>query len=185
MLDIKTQIKMAVETVKKGGVIAYPTEGVYGLGCDPFNETAVNRILSLKQRTRDKGLLLVGENWRSFKSLVDSIPAKKLDDVLSHWPGPITYLFPASDKAPTWITGDHHSIALRLPDFELVQELCKKTGPIVSTSANIATHPAAMSAAEVIHYFPDGIDFIIDAPLGGMNKPSSIIDALTGDILRG
>src|SRR3990167_4516311 len=130
-------VEKVTKVLQQQGVIAYPTEAVYGLGCDPFSELAVKKILKLKKRDINKGLILIASNWKQIENLIQPIPDEKLSQVMQTWPGPVTWLFPASDEVPRWISGAHSTIALRITAHPIAKALCEKwNGPIVSTSAN-------------------------------------------------
>ncbi|HEX7340717.1 MAG TPA: Sua5/YciO/YrdC/YwlC family protein [Rhodanobacteraceae bacterium] len=180
-------IDEAAAAVRAGGVIAYPTEGVYGLGCDPANRAAFERIFALKQRPATQGVLLLATDFGQIESYIDlaAVPASVLEEVRASWPGPHTWIFPRSARVPEWVAGGHAGIALRVTDHAPAAALCRACGmAIVSTSANPHGKPPAMDAATVARYFPTGLDAIADAPLGGLAKPTSIRDALTGAIIR-
>lgn len=171
--------------LKQGGIIAYPTEAVFGLGCNPFNQTAVNKLLQLKQRDVAKGLILIASSWEQVKSLVTEIPEKNLTAVLASWPGPHTWLFPANEKVPYWIKGEHSSVALRITAHPIAKAICAAFGgPVVSTSANVANLQPAKTAEEVLTQFPQGIDYIVPGDVGSLLNPTPIRDALTSKILR-
>ncbi len=175
----------AVAALRKGGVIAYPTEAVFGLGCAPFNESAVNRLLQLKQRDISKGLISIGADWTQLQPLTQAIDDSLLAKAKASWPGPNTWLFPASDIAPAWITGQYDSIALRIPDHPIARELCQAFGgPIVSTSANPSGQPPAHNAATVQAYFGDKLDHIQPGQTGGSQRPSCIRNILTNQVIR-
>ncbi len=178
-------IKMAVKTLREGGVIAYPTEAVYGFGCDPFSAPAVYHLLSIKHRQPEKGVILVASDWAQVDNLTKPIAPPLLAHVLETWPGPITWLFPASDLVPRWIRGNHDTIALRVSDHPVVQQLCSQfCGPIVSTSANTeGQHPCRDYRTTCIT-FKDKIDYILNGHVGGLARPTSIRDAITDEILR-
>jgi L-threonylcarbamoyladenylate synthase len=179
--QLLNQTKIAVQ---QGGVIAYPTEGVFGLGCDPFNEAAVHKLLALKQRPLEKGLIIVAATWQQVADLCAAVPSQRLQAVLTTWPGAITWLFPASDCVPRWISGGSSSIALRISAHPIVQALTQELGPLVSTSANISNAEAALTAMQVKEIFTDNIDVVIEAEVGGLHKATPILDALTGEIIR-
>jgi L-threonylcarbamoyladenylate synthase len=180
-----TVIQKAVDVLKQGGIVAYPTEAVYGLGCDPFNAAAVHNLVALKKRDIRKGLILIAATWEQLQPLVKEIPAANLQKVLATWPGSVTWVFPATAKVPTWITGEHSSVAIRVSNHPVVQELCLAYGgPIVSTSANIAARPAARSRISVMRQFGRKIDFIVAGSVGALSSPTPIYDALTGALLR-
>lgn len=183
---IITALNQAVLALKSDGVIAYPTEAVYGLGCDPFNEIAVKKLLVLKQRPITHGLILLAHSWSVLAKYTLPIDPQLLAKTLETWPGTTTWLFPARlDLVPAWIRGEHQSIALRVTAHPLAKALCETfAGPIVSTSANIHNHPTTSTAAEVRLQFPNGIDYILEGETGGLAKPTPIYDVISGKILR-
>jgi len=182
---ITQHIGMAVDLLKKGETIAYPTEAVFGLGCDPFNKDAVHALLKLKHRSVDKGLILIAHDWQQIANLCAPIDQTALERAQATWPGPVTWVFPASDQAPPWITGKHPGIALRITQHPLASALCQAFGhPIVSTSANIEGEAPAKDMETLQRYFSTGISLILDAPLGDLSKPTSIKDVQTGKIFR-
>ncbi|CAE6880355.1 MULTISPECIES: L-threonylcarbamoyladenylate synthase [Pseudomonas] len=178
------QVRQAASVVLQGGVIAYPTEAVWGLGCDPFDELAVERLLALKSRPMHKGLILVADSIHQFDFLLEDLPEIWQDRVASTWPGPTTWLVPHQDRLPKWITGEHNSVAIRVSDHPLVRELCALTGPIVSTSANPAGRPSARTRLRVEQYFPRQLDKVLNGKLGGRKNPSLIRDLISGDVVR-
>ena len=156
----------AARVVREGGVIAYPTEAVWGLGCDPWNEDAVYRLLALKARPVEKGLIVVAANIHQLDFLLEDLPDVWLDRLAGTWPGPNTWLVPHQERLPEWVTGVHDSVAVRVTDHPLVQELCHLTGPLISTSANPAGRPAARTRLRVEQYFHDELDAILGGALG-------------------
>lgn len=179
------ELAKIIDVLNRGGVIAYPTEAVFGLGCDPFNEIAVRHILKLKHRSITKGLIVIASAWEQISELTKPIPDNLLNFAKKTWPGPVTWVFPASPKAPYWLTGEHTSIALRITNHPTAKSICDAyKNPIVSTSANIEGNKPATTAKEVLEYFPNEIDFMIDENVGALCKPTIIRDALTGKILR-
>jgi L-threonylcarbamoyladenylate synthase len=167
-------------------VIAYPTEAVYGLGCDPLNPEAVERLLALKQRPPEKGLILIAAGIEQLLPFVHQLPAALMQPVFDSWPGPATWLLPARPSTPHWLTGDHESLAVRVTDHPIASALCRVCrSPLVSTSANRSGHPAARRALDVRRAFPKGIDAILNGPLGALERPTAIRDALSGRLIRG
>ncbi len=175
-----------LEVIHRHGVIAYPTEAVWGLGCDPWSETAVETILALKQRPRAKGLILVAASVAQVGFLLDPLPMDLRERAAARWPGPVTCVIPdVKQQIPSWVKGDHESIAVRVSAHPLVQQLCQLAGkPLVSTSCNPAGQLPARTADQVRGYFPTGIDLLVAGALGDEEQPSSIIDITTGQILR-
>lgn len=179
------KIHLAAHHIRKGGVIAYPTEAVYGLGCDPFNGGAVLRLLELKHRPWDKGLIVIAADFSQIKPFVQPLTATQRQRLQQSWPGPATWLIPAKPNLPPWITGKHHSIALRITSHPIANALCKAVGhPIISTSANISQDAPAKSPLTVRRYFPGKLDYILSGPLGNLDKPTPITDLITGQTIR-
>lgn len=178
----------AAQLLRAGGVVAYPTEGVWGLGCDPFDEAAVLRLLALKQRDVDKGLILVAADIAQFDGLADwaALPPARRDAVAATWPGPDTWIVPATDRVPRWITGTHAGAAMRASAHPVVAALCRAFGgPIVSTSANPAGAPAPRDRDALDPALLAGVDGIVEGETGGRDRPSDIRDARSGALLRG
>ncbi|MET0754489.1 MAG: Sua5/YciO/YrdC/YwlC family protein [Pseudoxanthomonas sp.] len=180
-------ISEAATALQTGGVIAYPTEAVWGLGCDPRDEQAVLRLLAIKQRAVDKGLILIAshlEQLRPFLNLA-AVPAENLATVLASWPGPNTWVMPASAAAPSWITGAHAGIAVRISAHPPVIELCNAYGgALVSTSANRAGEPAALVREALDTALLAAVDGLVAGETGGLGAPTSIRDVLTGAVFR-
>jgi L-threonylcarbamoyladenylate synthase len=187
LASARLTIEAAVARLRDGGVIAYPTEGVWGLGCDPFDEAAVLRLLALKQREVDKGVILVGASAAQFDGLADwaALPAGRIDEIRASWPGPNTWIMPATARVPRWITGAHAGVALRASAHPVVAALCTAHGgPIVSTSANTAGAPAPRSFEALEPAIRDGVDGCVAGETGGRQGPSDIRDARSGAVLR-
>lgn len=173
--------------LQRCGVLAYPTEAVFGLGCDPHDQTAVARVFALKQRSSAQGLLLIAADFAQARRYIDkaAVPEDRLQAALATWPGPHTWIFPRSAEVPEWLAGDHAGIALRITAHGPTASLCRVFGgAIVSTSANPHGQPPARRTEQVQGYFGDALDGLLDAPLGGAEKPSEIRDALSGAIIR-
>ena len=182
-----TSIDAAIAALRKGGVIAYPTEGVWGLGCDPRDEAATLRLLALKQREVGKGLILIGATEAQLAPFVDMDPLApdQRDAVRASWPGPNTWIVPASADAPAWITGDHDGIAVRVSSHPVVVALCEAFGgALVSTSANIATLPSPRTRAELDLRIVEGVDALAPGETGGLLQATPIRDARDGRSLR-
>lgn len=177
-------LQQAAQICRLGGVIAYPTEAVYGLGCDPLNEHAVHRILQLKQRPVEKGLILITDTLEKLLPYT-IISDKQINILLQPQPQAITWLVPISDLTPYWICGDHDTVAIRITQHSLAKELCSYLPfPLVSTSANPAGKLPARNALQVRNYFADEIDVILSGNVDRHARPSVIKDIVTGNILR-
>jgi len=179
-------LSAACKLLKQGKLIAYPTEAVWGFGCDPYNEKAVIGILAIKQRPVEKGLILVAANMNQISELLHDLPEEQKQLLEDSWPGPTTWLIPdPGDLFPAWVKGSHESIAIRVSAHPIVQELCKQYGgPIVSTSANTAGKEEIRSRLSLEEQFADRIDYIIECELGDRSQPSQIRDLATGAVLR-
>jgi L-threonylcarbamoyladenylate synthase len=181
------QIDAAVTALRAGGVIAYPTEAVYGLGCDPADERAFRRLFDLKQRPPAQGVLLIAADVAQVERYIDAaaLPDGAFERAAATWPGPHTWIFPRSPATPAWLAGAHAGIALRVSAHPVAAALCRAFGgAIVSTSANRHGEAPARDAAAVRSAFPAGLAYILDAPTGGLERPTPIRDAVSGDILR-
>lgn len=181
------KLEDAAALLRGGGVLAYPTEAVYGLGCDPHDRAAFERIFALKRRPPTQGVLLIAADFAQVERYIDrrAVPAEVMTQVLAGWPGANTWVFPRSTEVPDWVAGAHAGIALRVTAHEPAAALCRAYGgALVSTSANPHGQPPARSTATVEAYFGDALDGVLDAPLGGQERPTVIRDALTGVIIR-
>jgi L-threonylcarbamoyladenylate synthase len=171
--------------VQAGGILAYPTEGVYGLGCDPFNETAVQKIIDLKGRSPNKGFILIASQWSQIQNLITNLDPLLLAPVKASWPGPVTWIFPCHTELPSWIRGTHDSIALRISAHPIVKAICDTIDqPLISTSANFSNEPALCSAEEVRNAFGDRIDLVIEGKIGELKGSTPIRDVLSGKYFR-
>lgn len=180
-----TSLADAVAALRAGGVIAYPTEAVWGLGCDPDDEAALTRLLHLKRREPAKGVILVAADLEQFSPWLEGLDAGRRRALATPRETPTTWLVPDNGRATALVRGDHDRVALRVSDHPLVAALCRAFGgPVVSTSANRAGEPSAMSAEEIRGIFGDELDAVLDGPLGGHDRPSTIRDLLTGRVLR-
>lgn len=180
-------IPEAATALQTGGVIAYPTEAVWGLGCDPRDEAATLRLLALKLREVDKGLILIAAEEAQLAPFIDmtALDATQRDTVRASWPGPHTWIVPASPTAPSWITGAHAGIAVRVSAHPPVVELCKAYGgALVSTSANRAGEPAANTVEQLDPGIVAGVDAVLAGETGGLQRPTEIREARTGAVLR-
>jgi L-threonylcarbamoyladenylate synthase len=187
----KLSVKVAAHRLMEGSVIAYPTEAVWGLGCDPLNEQACLDLLQIKRRPIQKGMILIAGSIDEFADIFSALPVDQVHKLDVAWQnqgstGAITFLVPDSlDQVPYWIKGSHNSVALRVSQHPLVKSLCQAFGgPLVSTSANRSGKPPARSRVLVEKYFGGQLEFIVPGALGGATNPSKIIDFYTGKTVR-
>jgi L-threonylcarbamoyladenylate synthase len=178
-------IREAARVLRAGGLIAYPTEAVYGLGCDPLNPYAVERLLQLKRRSWQKGLILIAAGIDQLQPYIQSVPPSYQVRLEASWPGPTTWLVPASKECPLWIRGSHQTVAVRVTAHPLVRQLCHAFGgAIVSTSANPAGRMPARSAYRVLRDLGREVDYCLYGEVGGAERPTAIRDLLSGEVIR-
>ncbi len=168
----------------RGGLIAYPTESCYGLGCDPHSREAVKRLLRLKRRPLAKGLILIACNVRQLAPFITPLTPAQQASVQSTWPGPHTWLIPASENCPVWLTGKHHNVAVRVTGHRGAMQLCRGVGmALVSTSANLSGGRPAKNARDCQRLFGRRVK-VLPGRTGRRRKPSNIQDLVSGKILR-
>ncbi|MDX1402989.1 MAG: Sua5/YciO/YrdC/YwlC family protein [Woeseiaceae bacterium] len=166
-----------------GGVIAYPTEGVFGLGCLPDDAAAVVRVLTIKNRDPDLGLILIATDLEQLDGWLE-LPAKT-PDLTSSSDAPVTWVIPASDDAPYWIRGKHRGLAVRLTSHPVAAALCQAAdSALVSTSANLHGRPATRNRFVLRRRFRALVDYIVPGACGPARGPSEIRDLVSGEVLR-
>jgi len=175
----------AVENLCAGRVIAYPTEAVYGLGCDPGNESAVRKLLAMKGRHESAGLVLIASGFSQLKRWIAAVDESLIEKAMQTWPGPVTWLFPRAASVPDYVAGKHDTVAVRITAHEPSRALCEAFGSaLISTSANHTSDKPARSVAEVRDYFGSDLAGILAGELGDGEKPSEIRDLASGKIIR-
>jgi len=170
------RLRHAAHYLRNGGIIAYPTETVYGLGCDPFNADAVERLLALKQRDWKKGLILVASNLDQVRSLIEVDDLNDLANTIDNESDVVSWLLPAGRNLPLWITGQHDNVAIRISKHQIIISLCEMLQqPIVSTSANPSHSKPASNALQVRRYFHNQLDLILHSTHPCNKRPSKLI----------
>ena len=181
----QSRINKAVDTIQKGGVIAYATEAVYGLGCDPDNTDAIERILEIKGRDAKQGFILIAANASQVEKYLGELNSQEKNALEKEWGEPTTLILPASDLVSSLITGGRKTIAIRITTHPDTKILCNALAhPLISTSANISGQAAIRSRLQLEKIFVDKVDYIFPSELGESTKPSTIINASTGQVLR-
>ncbi len=179
------KLHSACRALKRGEVIAYPTEAVWGLGCDPYDEHALWQILRLKQRPYEKGVILVAANMAQLHPFLLGLSEDQLATLSNSWPGPNTWIIPHNGHCPQWIRGSHNSLAVRVSTHPVVQALCEQFGgPIVSTPANPAGLPPARDQLQARRYFINQPLTYAPGNVGKEQQPTQIRHLLTGQIVR-
>lgn len=178
-------IFQASQCLSDGGVIAYPTEGVFGLGCDPFNQQAVERILTIKQRPVEKGVILIAANLAQLIPYLAELSAAQTAKLEQSWPGPFTWVVPHNGTLPVWITGGRDNVAVRVSGHPLARDLCAQfQSPIVSTSANRAGDPALCDVEDVRKDLGAEVDYIVEGQVQRPGQASQITDLISGLTFR-
>ncbi|TKB46964.1 threonylcarbamoyl-AMP synthase [Ferrimonas sediminicola] len=180
-------LQSGARKMAEGEVIAYATEAVFGLGCDPDNREAVMRLLAIKQRPVEKGLILLAADVDQLRPYVDfdALSDAQRQRVFDSWPGPYTWVVPAKPGVPEWITGQFQSVAVRVTAHPQAADLARLFGkPMVSTSANLSGDEPGRSVAEVQHTLSGRVAGVVDSQVGDSLSPSTIINAITGETLR-
>ncbi len=183
----RATVAQCAGSIARGGIVLYPTEGVWGLGCDPNNEAAVQRLLALKQRDQAKGLILIAGTTAQLEPWVDwpSLDGEQHARALRTWPGFHTWIVPCTKATPAWIRGEHDSVAVRVTAHPTVIALCEAAGSaLVSTSANVAGEPSPLQLREVSAAIRTGVDAVCEGDTMGYTTASTIHDAVSGAILR-
>jgi L-threonylcarbamoyladenylate synthase len=171
--------------VRSGGIIAYATEAVFGLGCDPRNSAAVQRLLAVKGRSVSKGLILIAADISQLWPFIAELPGERAAQILASWPGPVTWVLPACPGIPNWLTGGRTTLAVRVTAHPGASALCHSLGSaLISTSANRSARPPARNALQVMRRLGASIHYILPGGCGPLQCPTRIIDAVSGVLLR-
>lgn len=179
-------LNIIISDLKNQKVIAYPTESVFGLGCDPDSEIAVKNILKIKKRSWKKGFIIVASEYKQVRKYIDQDIFNNIDKkkIFSRWPGPTTWLLPANINTPKWLTGNSNSLAVRISAFRIIRIICSSFGKaIISTSANLSIQNPARTAKEVRDKLGNKFN-ILDEKVEGKDHPCEIIDAISGKFIR-
>lgn len=177
-------VRLAARALRRGAVVACPTEAVWGVSCDPLNRSAVSALLALKQRPVDKGLILVAADLDQLAYFIEVPGRTALRRARQTWPGPATWVFPASPYTPPWISGAHATVAVRVTAHPQLAALCEHFGgALVSSSANRAGKPPCRSLTELRLRFGPELR-VVPGATGGREQPTPIREAATGHLLR-
>ncbi len=178
-------VEDAAAAVRAGGVVACPTEAVFGLSCDPTNAKAVARVLALKHRPADRGLILIAADFSQLERFCAPLDEARQREVRATWPGPHTWLFPASAACPPQVRGAHPTVAVRVTAHPIAAQLCRLSGTaLVSTSATLRGPPPARTAPQVAAIFGNTRDAIIEGDTSGNKSVTPIKNANTGESVR-
>ena len=180
-----SDVAAGARVVAAGGVIAYPTEACYGIGCDPLNEYALKRVIRLKHRPKGMGLILVAYSIDQLLPFIKLPDKSILDEPLSSWPGPYTWIFPANPSLPMALRSINNSVAVRVTAHVIASRICAIAGSaLVSTSANRHGHLPLRDHRKVTHALGPALDFVVRGRLGSSKKPTQIRDAMSGKLIR-
>lgn len=191
-------LDLACDWLKKGNLLAYPTEAVWGIGCDPFNEQAVRQILTIKHRPIEKGMIVIAPTLASIQPFLQNLSTGNHQAILSSWQNvdnqATTWLFPIphdlSVNIPDWVTGGRESLAIRVIAHPTIAKLCQNLisphnpyGFVISTSCNPSGELPAKNFAQAQSYFGESVGYLVDTTLN-FTQPSQIKNALNGELVR-
>jgi len=184
-LTAKIHIDRAARILEAGGIVAYPTEAVFGLGCLPARRDAVRKLIALKRRTWRKGFVVIAARLADIEPLVDLPLGAMRAQILATWPGPVTWTLPARRGVSRWLTGGRSTLAVRITNHPVARALCERAGSaLVSTSANLTRRPPCKRLLPLRRAFGAAVDYVLAGPLGDAARPTTIRDGATGRILR-
>ena len=176
-------IRHAAHIISDGGVIAYPTDTIYGLGCDPFNPDAIEKINLIKQRPLNKHFILLAGNIKQLRSLIQI--SKEQENLITQNTEPTSWIVKASPNAPPWLTDNSGNLTIRISKHENVQHLCQALGhAIISTSANISGKTPAKNTLDLHKYFHHKVDKILVSNKKPTGKASKIIRLCDNYVIR-
>jgi len=189
-MEISTRIEDAAAVIQDGGVVAYPTEYCFGLGCDPSRSGAIKRILRMKRRRASQGLIVVAAGLYQLRPwllpTVFQSDSRLLVQPEATWPGPVTWLLPASRRTSRWVRGVHPNVAVRVSAHPTVVGLCQRASTaIISTSANWHGSRELRTTVDVRRRLGTQVDLILDGRCFGAAAPTALVDAVSGRVLRG
>ncbi len=174
-----------LRVLKNGGIVAYPTESFYALGVMAGDKNAVNKLFLLKKRPSEKAMPVIVGSLDILKTIVKHIPPGSEALMTKYWPGPLTIIFDSKNNLPEILTDDRGKIAVRIPGESFALDLAKAADfPVTATSANISGKPPAQEAEQIMKYFNEKIDMIVDGGKNPGGKLSTIIDAVSLKVLR-
>lgn len=178
-------LTLAAQFVQRGELILYPTEAVYGIGCAPHDDEAIQTLLAIKQREKSKGVILIAARYEQLLAYIEPLTNEMLARIGNTWPGPNTWIVPARADTSPLLTGGRNTLAVRVTQHPVVRALCEACGhPLVSTSANISGHPEARDIETAASLFQNQVPLLVLGDLGSERKPSTIRDVTTGQVLR-
>ncbi|MEC7885498.1 MAG: L-threonylcarbamoyladenylate synthase [Pseudomonadota bacterium] len=171
--------------IVKGKIVAYPTESVFGIGCDPENEKSINKIIAIKNRSKQKGLIIIADEVKKLSKFIHKDYLDlfiKKSDIESK---PTTWIVPSSKHVLNLVKGEDSSVALRITQHPIASRICKYSNKaIISTSANISSKTPAKNSNEILMQFGEEIDIIVDGRVGDSIKPTQIVDLITNKVIR-
>jgi L-threonylcarbamoyladenylate synthase len=180
------RLRRAADCLLAGGLIAHPTEAVWGLACLPQFPATVARLLEAKQRHPAKGLILVAHDEHCFEALLAPLSLSQRTHMRESWPGPVSFVVPDPMAwSPEWVRGSHNSVAIRVSRHPLTRELSRLVkGPLITSSANPAGAAPALTALQARRYFGESLDYYLAGATDGESRPSRIIDVISGKTFR-
>jgi tRNA threonylcarbamoyl adenosine modification protein (Sua5/YciO/YrdC/YwlC family) len=181
----KEPLLYASTIIRNGGLVACPTESIFGLDCDPNNNDAIKKLIRIKNRSFNKGFILAASSLNQLQPFISTLTNQQKEKILQINNLPITWIVPAKKDINPNLSGGRETIAIRVTQHPILQQLCDSLcSALISTSANPSDMPPAKSVVQVQEYFGTNVDYIIDGELGECKNPSEIRDLLTDEVIR-
>lgn len=184
-MTARIHIDRAARVLRAGGIVGYPTEAVFGLGCLPEQRDAISRLLEIKRRSARKGFVLIAAELQYLEQLIELPEEPMRREILATWPGPVTWVLPARARVPAWLTGGRATLAVRITSHPVARALCLRTGSaLISTSANVTRRRPHTRLLQLRRDFGRQVDYVLAGELGDAARPTAIRDGVTGRLLR-
>ena len=185
MKNKSLDIASSVEWIKSGKILVHPTEGIWGLGCDAFNEDAVNKIFKIKRRSKNKSFILLSESLDFLKKYIQDLNKEDEKFLENYWPGPVTFLIKYNQNLPKHLHTENEKIAVRVSNHLPIKSLLNEfSGLMVSTSSNLSGGAIIHDPIKILKFFESNDLAYYDEQLGQTKKPSKIIDLESKSVIR-
>lgn len=172
----KEKIKQAALMIKKGGIVIFPTDTVYGIGCSIKSEKAIKRIYNIKSRQSKKPLIVFIRYKKELKDFAESIPGDARKFINKFWPGKLTLIFKAKKNLKKWQKSDSSTIGIRIPDNPITLAIIKASGPMLTTSANFSGNKSTGNFCDIPKEFISKVDLAIECDQKGKSFESTVVD---------
>lgn len=172
----KDKIKEVAGIIKKGGIVIFPTDTVYGIGASAFNQNAVKRIYKIKGRQKKKPLILFIRHKKEISRFIKKIPKNSYNLIKKYWPGSLTLIFNAKKNVPSWLKDKRSTIGVRIPDNPIALAIVESAGPLATTSANISGKKSPVKIKDIPVRLLKKVDLVIDGGPAKIGRESTVLD---------